>query len=393
MATVVVTVTVSDGEYQDSDDMTITVTDNHPPVSEGLPDVFFNEDESLPSAFSLDDYFSDWEGDTLTFTVDQSQYFVAVVVGVDTAVSFSSVENWSGQQVIVFRAEDEEGAFVEDSIVVTVVPVNDAPVIWPVPKQVGEKNKAWLLDLSAYIYDSDNSTDELVIHADFEYVTVAGHYLIFNCEESFDLRETTVTVSDGLLQNSRNISVSVSSYVNPQVEMYIWPTSIGVVLLGLFGLLYWRASRKYVMEDLFVVKRDGKPLVHKTIRVRPDRDEDMFSGMMTAIHAFAEDAFREEGETLKSFESEEKRVVLEAAQNFYVAAIFAGKEPKWATKSLEDFVGDIETMYGQTIEAWSGLMDELDDLPDMVAFFIRKRKYGAGDWAPSQNESEISDEG
>ncbi len=385
-----VTITVSDGEYQDSDVMTITVTDNHPPISDGLPDVFFNEDESLPSAFDLDDYFSDIEGDTLTYSSRQTQSFVVVTIGTDNVVSFSSWVNWSGQQVIVFRAEDEQGAFTEDSIIVTVIPVNDAPVIYPVPRQVGEKNKAWLLDMTAYIYDSDNETADLVIQADFEYVTVAGHYLIFNCEESFDLRETTVTVSDGLLQGSAVIEVSVTSYVDPELQMFVWPTALAIVALSLVGLVYWRASRRYIMEDLFVVKRDGKVMVHKTIRTRPDRDEDMFSGMMTAIHAFAEDTFREEGGTLKSFESEDKRVVLEAAKSFYAAAIFAGKEPKWALKSLEEFVQDVETMYGAEIESWSGIMDELGTLPDMVAYFVSKKRYSSGDWTlPELDDEEI----
>jgi hypothetical protein len=385
--TIVVTVTVSDGEYQDSDIMEVRVTNNNPPVSKGLPDVFFNEDETLPSAFDLDDYFNDLEGDTLTYTVNQTQSYVQVSMGIDNVVSFSSSENWSGQQMIVFRAVDEEGAVVEDSIIATVIPVNDAPVISPIPRQSGEKNKAWLLDLSTYIFDSDNKTEDLQIGSSFVYVTVAGHYLIFNCEESFDSRDASASVSDGLLQNSRPFEVSVSSFVTPQVEMYIWPTTIGIVLLGLVGLLYWRASKRYLLEDLFVIGKDGKPLVHKTIRTRPDRDEDIFSGMLTVIRDFTADTFREEKGTLKSFELEEdKKVLMKAAEAFYVAAIFSGKEPKSASDSLGAFVQDMETMYGPLIESWAGAMDELGDLPDMADFFIHKRRYDLGDWKPTEEE-------
>jgi hypothetical protein len=386
--TVLVTITVSDGQLPDSDVMEVRVTNNNPPTSKGLPDVFFNEDEPLSSAFDLDYYFSDLEGDSLIFTVNQSLFFVEVVIGIDNVVSFSSEENWSGQQVIVFRAEDEDWAIAEDSIIVTVIPVNDAPVIiTSIPRQNGEKNKAWLFDVGPYIFDSDNKTEDLVIDADFEFVTVAGHYLIFNCEESFDLRAANVTVSDGLLQNSRFMDVSVTSYVTPQVEMYVWPTSIGIILLGLVGLLYWRASRKFLMEDLFVIGKDGKPLVHKATRTRPDRDEDMFSGMLTAIRGFAEDTFREEKGALKAFELEEERkVLMETAENFYVAAIFSGKEPKSAGKSLVAFVEDMDRMYGAMISSWSGVMDEMGDLPEMADFFIHKRKYSVGDWKPREDE-------
>ena len=385
--TVLVTVTVSDGEYQDSDNMEVRVTDNNPPVSKGLPDVFFNEDEALQSAFDLDHYFSDLEGDALTFSVNQTQSYVQVLIGIDNVVSFSSSENWSGQQIIVFRAVDEDAAVVEDSIIATVIPVNDAPVISPIPRQSGEKNKAWLLDLTSYIFDSDNKTDDLWIESDFEYVVVAGHFLIFNCEESFDSRDARATVNDGLLQSSSPFEVSVTSPVNPQVEMYIWPTSIGIILLGLVGLLYWRASRGFVLEDLFVIGKDGKLRVHKSTRTRPDRDEDLFSGMLTVIRDFTADTFREEKGTLKSFELEEdKKVIMESAEGFYVALIFSGKEPRWAPKSLEAFSQDMETMYGPLITSWSGAMDELGDLPNMADFFIHKRRYSVGDWQPTEDE-------
>ena len=265
--------------------------------------------------------------------------------------------------------------------------MNDAPVISPIPRQSGEKNKAWLLDLTSYIFDSDNKTDDLWIESDFEYVVVAGHFLIFNCEESFDSRDARATVNDGLLQSSSPFEVSVTSPVNPQVEMYIWPTSIGIILLGLVGLLYWRASRGFVLEDLFVIGKDGKLRVHKSTRTRPDRDEDLFSGMLTVIRDFTADTFREEKGTLKSFELEEdKKVIMESAEGFYVALIFSGKEPRWAPKSLEAFSQDMETMYGPLITSWSGAMDELGDLPNMADFFIHKRRYSVGDWQPTEDE-------
>lgn len=375
-----VTVRVFDGQLQASDDMRVRVTDNRPPVSTGLPDIFFYEDQSYPSAFNLDEYFTDPDGGDLIYFYNQTQDYVLVTIDSSNMVSFSSVENWSGQQVIVFRAVDEESAIVEDSIIVTVIPVNDAPVIFPIPKQVGQRNKPWILNVGPYLFDSDNATGDLTIQVDSEYVTTVGHYLIFNCERDISLDEIEAIISDGLLQNSRDIEVSVSSPVSPSMEMYIWPTSIGIVILGVVGLLFWRASRRYSMEDLFLVGKEGKLLVHKTKRARPDRDEDILAGMLTAIQEFAKDTFREEKETLRAFELQEKKVIIETAQNFYVAAIFAGKEPRWASKSLEAFVSDIETMYGHTIESWSGDVDDLETLPEMADFFIKTRKYHEGDW-------------
>ncbi|UCD92373.1 MAG: hypothetical protein JSV43_00100 [Methanobacteriota archaeon] len=376
-----VTITVRDKDNAEaSDTMGVRVTDNRPPVSRGPPDVILNEDTPLLLAFDLDQYFYDPDGGNLTYTFYQALYYVDVDLNGTNWMNFTPVSDWSGQEVIVVRAMDEEEAIVEDMIVVTVLPVNDAPVFTPIPRQSGEINKPWLLDLSQYVYDVDNSTEDLMFLIDSEYVTVVGHYGIFLCNESFSIDVADATVSDGLLQDSQPIEISISSLVSPEVNIFIWPASIGIVLLALFGLTYWRATRRYAMEDLFIVGKEGKLIVHKTKRARPDRDEDILAGMLTAVQEFAKDVFREEREELKAFELQQKKIVIETANNFYAAAIFAGKEPRWASKSLEAFVEDVDTKYGTMIETWSGDMGELEDLPDMADYFVRARKYEVGDW-------------
>ncbi|TET90806.1 MAG: hypothetical protein E3J35_05120 [Methanomassiliicoccales archaeon] len=376
-----VTVTVKDKKNAEASDvMRVNVTDNRPPVSKGLPNVVMYEDTPLLLAFGLDEYFYDPDDGNLTYTFHQTLYYVEVELNATNWVNFTPAADWSGQEVIVFRAMDDENAIVEDTVVVTVLPVNDAPVFLPVPKQVGEIGRPWLLDLSLYVYDPDNATEDLVFQVDSEYVTVVGRYVIFICNESFSLEIADATVSDGLLQDSQQIEISISSLVAPEVNVFIWPASIGIVLLGMFGLVYWRATRRYSMEDLFLVGKEGKLIVHKTKRARPDRDEDILAGMLTAVQEFAKDVFREEKESLKAFELQQKRIVIETARNFYVAAIFAGKEPKRASRSLEAFVEDVDIRYGSMIKAWSGDMGELEDLPEMVDYFVNVRKYEVGDW-------------
>ncbi len=375
-----VVVTVRDKYAEARDVMRVKVSDNRPPVSKGLPDVVLYEDTPLFLAFGLDEYFYDPDSGNLTYTFHQTLYYVEVELNATNWVNFTPAADWSGQEVIVFRAMDDENAIVEDTVVVTVLPVNDAPVFLPVPKQVGEIGRPWLLDLSLYVYDPDNATEDLVFQVDSEYVTVVGRYVIFICNESFSLEIADATVSDGLLQDSQQIEISISSLVAPEVNVFIWPASIGIVLLGMFGLVYWRATRRYSMEDLFLVGKEGKLIVHKTKRARPDRDEDILAGMLTAVQEFAKDVFREEKESLKAFELQQKRIVIETARNFYVAAIFTGKEPKRTSRSLEAFVEDVDIRYGSMIEAWSGDMGELENLPEMVDYFVNVRKYEVGDW-------------
>ncbi|MCY3007183.1 MAG: tandem-95 repeat protein [Planctomycetota bacterium] len=112
----------------------VTPVDDDPRLVSPLPDRTISED-SLPLVFDLSPgFFFDPDvinGDFLTFTATSSNTNVATVSIQGNKIQLTLVPNASGQTTITVVATDTTSRFVSDSFILTVSPVNDAPVALP----------------------------------------------------------------------------------------------------------------------------------------------------------------------------------------------------------------------------------------------------------------------
>lgn len=94
-----------------------------------IDDQVWNEDETLSDVFDLDDYFSDQEGETLTYSVDNSEPdSITVSINANNVVSFSSDEDWNGEGTMSFTACDTDAeCTTSNTFTTTVTSVNDTP--------------------------------------------------------------------------------------------------------------------------------------------------------------------------------------------------------------------------------------------------------------------------
>ncbi len=59
-------------------------------------------------------------------------------------------------------------------------------------------------------------------------------------------------------------------------------------------LMIWRSSPT-IIDEIFLMTPDGLLLKHYTRRLRPDQDEDILAGMLTAVQTFIKESFDESG--------------------------------------------------------------------------------------------------
>jgi hypothetical protein len=133
-STIIVRATDS-GALWVEDTLTVTVSPvNDPPVvASAMGDTTVAED-NLPIGNYRDmkDVFFDLEdGTALAFTVESNSdaALVNATIGADSALDLSFGANLSGTAVIVVRATDSGAMWVEDTLTVTVTPVNDPPIV------------------------------------------------------------------------------------------------------------------------------------------------------------------------------------------------------------------------------------------------------------------------
>jgi hypothetical protein len=155
---------------------------------------------------------------------------------------------------------------------------------------------------------------------------------------------------------------------------------LAIALFILFPIFKSR-RKKFTVEDIFLTHRDGRLIAHYTRELRPDRDEDILAGMLTAVQEFIKDSMGKQ-EVLKRFEfqMQEKKVLVESGNNAYIAVFTRGEVPQDASNQLRIFLEDIEEAYVDVITDWSGDTSAFKGLKDLLDTLLVGRGYKKGYW-------------
>ncbi len=216
------TVMVSDGLAMAQDVISIQVTSDYvPKLIKMLPDVWLYEGTTKYSVFDLDDYFTDPDNDAIYFSYGFSH--LEISINPDHTVDISAESEWTGSELVTFRARDPLGALAEDAIIVTVIPMNDPPVISGVPNFIIRYDYDYRFDLTPYVHDNDNSTNELtIIPTDPEHIrlditnnmVIIINYPVEYLGAKVDVR---LTVFDGLDSGSQDVTVTITEDFPPEL--------------------------------------------------------------------------------------------------------------------------------------------------------------------------------
>ncbi len=375
-----VLISVSDGLENASQAITITITDDWPPeLLLPIPDQAFLEDTVLANAFNVSDHFMDPEGDALFYTSGN----VSVLVAIDPVthlVNFSAVPNWFGAERVTFRATDGAGALVEQTITVTVIPVNDPPTLFPIPQITLEVGETLVFDLREYILDVDDEFSDLSLNATGQHgygFEVVGFNLIlhYGTQVSSDL--IRITVDDGEASTSGEVSVRVVPRAPPPlITGLTWPllALIAVLLTVLLYLLAKRLILKMRIQEVFLIDRAGR-LVSRVSGPGPGRtvDDDLFSAMLTAIQDFVVDSFAGvEGESLKQLDLGDKKVYIEKGELVSLVVIYRGFAKESQIETLQETLALVEQDYGWLLEKWDGSLVLVSGIESYLAPLLDK---------------------
>lgn len=188
-----------------------------------------------------------------------------------------------------------------------------------------------------------------------------------------------VTVTGYQLVVSINVRVTGASTLPVASSLWnLWPAYVvaSVAAAG-FAVYELVIRRMFAIDDVFLIAKDGRLILHNTRRMRADRDEDILSGMLTAIMAFLRDQDPEENGELRSFKVGGKTTLLERGQHVYLTAVYSGRVPRWAGKDLHRFMVDLEERFGDAFTQWSGSPEDLHGLKDYMGRFVSRVRYHA----------------
>ena len=383
--TVDVTVTVSDGSATSSGMFTISVGDNWPPmVKAPMPDVSFDEDTTLTNAIKLTNYFEDPDGAPMTYSARST--LITLTIKADSTVDFKAPTDWNGVELVTFRAKDQLGGIVEDTIQVTVKPVNDLPTLGALENQTMDVKTLKTVHLRSLISDVDDDFEQITILVTASDASVnvfmSGSDALLYADKSGEFT-VTVTVKDRAGSTVEGtFHVTVNAVKTPQThqksffELWALPLFLIVLLVvclaaGMIG--YRRYYGKYEVDDAFVILRDGRLISHLSRNPITKKDEQVFGSMVAAIQMFIEDAFTDmEGTeaTVQRMEFKGNNILIEQGKHMYLALMFTGTPGRKLYSDMKNVLDDLEEKHGDRVSEWDGDVTRYGDIPHHLMKFV-----------------------
>jgi len=385
------TITVSDGEFSDSQTINVKVTNDYPPqLLELIPYVTFLEDTTLESELNLNAYFEDSDSDLIFYI--EGQNMVQVEIDEDGWVDFKAKKDWFGAERVTFRAIDTSGGIAEDSITITVIPVNDAPGFLEIPQQKGFVDDVWALDLEDYIYDVDDPKTSLQISVESPegLVEVRGLDLIISPKQRGEAT-FVLTVTDGKLENFTTMEISVQGESIPGGMMKLSSLYLVLIILAMIILIAVGvfSSRRYHgdfdIDAVLLIDNEGGTLIASRVRNKSGNiDEDILGSMFSAVTEFIQESFgslgkeRSEGLGMESEPNNydswnlnelglgEHTIVIERGTHVYLAIVVTGRPGTKLVKRMKRFIKALETLSPTRFKNWDGRLDLVEDVQSLI---------------------------
>lgn len=104
-----------------------TTLQTTPQQTADFPTQTFAEDATLDTGVHVDEYFTDAEGETLTYLATVSDDNITAQIQSDFEITLSAAADWFGDATVTIVACDTDNECASGDMSVTVTPINDAP--------------------------------------------------------------------------------------------------------------------------------------------------------------------------------------------------------------------------------------------------------------------------
>lgn len=229
---------------------TFTISNRVPYPYSTIPNWTWNED-TVNNTLNLSYYFRDYDSDSLSYVaVSQPNNITASINNNTGIVTFTPDADFAGTRNITFNATDSYSWNWSNSVVLTVIAVNDPPVITPAIPNIAFNEDSYnnTVDLDNYVTDIDTHSSNLTwtaITSSNITASINPTTNVLNISAAGNWGGTTsiiLKVSDGLQYDQQPIIITVNPVNDaPSTPKLSHPANNSVVYAN-STLLKWSAS-------------------------------------------------------------------------------------------------------------------------------------------------------
>jgi hypothetical protein len=116
----------------------------------------------------------------------------------------------------------------------------------------------------------------------------------------------------------------------------------------------------FLVEDMFLIYKDGRLIQHNTRRLKADLDLDVMTSMLRAVQIFVRESLgMGDRSELGGMEYGENKIVLQKGKHVVLAVVISGDEPSDFREEIRGVIHDIEGEYEPILTNWNGVAADM----------------------------------
>jgi len=284
----------------------------------------------------------------------------------------------AGDHQVTVNITDSGGASISHSWMVIVTRANRVPII----EEFSPMNLKPVItqDISEMLFNilaTDPDLDQLIYKWFIDGVDTGERTNSFTFERStyssgvYNLTVIVTDTSGASIEQTWTVNVKASNK-EASIDMFPYITLLVAVFVVIVILVFIILKKRHPtakIEDIFLITNSGILLAHKTKELRPDIDDTILSGMLTAIQDFIKDAFKDKTKFgLKRLDFGDSEIHLKRGNGFFIAVVLSGdgNKPANLEKRLDKTASEIEAKYGKILSKWSGNLNQVRGIKDQL---------------------------
>lgn len=151
-----------------------------------------------------------------------------------------------------------------------------------------------------------------------------------------------------------------------RVKIFLIGLNIMLFVMNIMASFMIYRSSGTIVDEVFVMTPSGMLLKHYTRRLRPDQDENILAGMLTAVQNFVKESFDGSGGRLSEIKFENFDIYISYSESLVIAAVISSKNPHKLKERIQATTAEIEKSYGPKIRDWSGDLSQLRQIDSIM---------------------------